>query len=436
VTGLQVTRAGTGTLAAGLTDQLTATATLSNATTADVTSSATWQSSDTAVATVSVGGVVTAVAAGAVTFTASYQGKSAIHALTVTADVLNSITVTPSANTVANGLTVTLTATGNYTTGTRDITSMVTFGGAAFTFAGNVATAASAGPYPVSASITASLSGVTSAPVAVSITAPVLQSIAITPGSPRVAVGDTTALTATGTYSSGAPADITQMVTWNSGDTAKATISNSGTRGVATGVAVGTSMVTASLGGVTSPALTLTVDSLVSIAVTPASPWLLVGQTAAVTVTGTYSSGATADVTSQATLSTSVAGVASLGGSGASRTLTGVALGSSNIGATLGALTAPVYVMDVTPEAIVSIAITPSTSQTTTVFGYIGFQAIVTYQSGTMATLSSTVHWLSSAPSVLPIMSYGGSIAASTGTTQVRASFAGVTSAATMVTVN
>ncbi len=65
----------------GQTVQLSATAAFSTGN-QTVTAVATWQSSNTAVATVS-GGLVTAVAAGAVTIAATYQGKAGTLNLTV-----------------------------------------------------------------------------------------------------------------------------------------------------------------------------------------------------------------------------------------------------------------------------------------------------------------------------------------------------------------
>jgi uncharacterized protein YjdB len=64
--------------------QFTATATLSNGTTQDVTSLATWQSSDTTEATVSSTGVVTAIAAGTVNVTATYQSVTGTEQITLT----------------------------------------------------------------------------------------------------------------------------------------------------------------------------------------------------------------------------------------------------------------------------------------------------------------------------------------------------------------
>lgn len=76
--------AGVTTLSGvGQTAQLTATATLSDGTTQNVTALATWASSNTAIATVSSGGLVTAVTSGSVTITATYQGKSSTATITL-----------------------------------------------------------------------------------------------------------------------------------------------------------------------------------------------------------------------------------------------------------------------------------------------------------------------------------------------------------------
>ena len=77
-----------------------------------------------------------------------------------------------------------------------------------------------------------------------------LTSIAVTPASPaHLKVGATQQFTATGTFSDGTTSDITATVTWHSGTTATATISAAG---LATGVAAGTTAITATQGAVTS----------------------------------------------------------------------------------------------------------------------------------------------------------------------------------------
>ncbi|MFC2067002.1 Ig-like domain-containing protein, partial [Chloroflexota bacterium] len=73
-----------------------------------------------------------------------------------------------------------------------------------------------------------------------------LQSIAVTPTSTSVAVSNTKQFTATGSYSDSSTADLTTTVTWDSSNTAKATIG--GSTGLATGVETGSTVITASLG--------------------------------------------------------------------------------------------------------------------------------------------------------------------------------------------
>ncbi len=78
-----------------------------------------------------------------------------------------------------------------------------------------------------------------------------LVSIAISPGDPELAEGISGQFTATGTYADGSTADLTDYVTWSSATLSVATITSSG---VASALAPGTSAITASRAGVTSPA--------------------------------------------------------------------------------------------------------------------------------------------------------------------------------------
>jgi hypothetical protein len=76
VSTLQVTGA-TPLTRIGQTVQLSAIATVSGGTSQNVTATATWKSSDASVATVSSGGLVTALTSGIATITATYQGTTA-----------------------------------------------------------------------------------------------------------------------------------------------------------------------------------------------------------------------------------------------------------------------------------------------------------------------------------------------------------------------
>ncbi|MGB7284740.1 MAG: beta-propeller fold lactonase family protein [Candidatus Acidiferrum sp.] len=118
-------------------------------------------------------------------------------------------------------------------------------------------------PTAFSASGTATLTATITSPAqsastTITIEAATLQSIAVTPTTPSIQVGGTQAFTATGSYNNGQQQALTSGVTWTSSDTTVATISSAG---VANGLKVGTSYITAAEGSVTSPATgaTLTV---------------------------------------------------------------------------------------------------------------------------------------------------------------------------------
>jgi uncharacterized protein YjdB len=87
----------------------------------------TWTSSASSVATVSATGVVTGVSGGAVTITATSEGKSGSATVTVTSPpaAIASIVITPSSPRVDEGSTIQLTATA-YDAGNNPITG-VTF---------------------------------------------------------------------------------------------------------------------------------------------------------------------------------------------------------------------------------------------------------------------------------------------------------------------
>src|SRR4029077_18136350 len=71
----------------------------------------TWSSSNPAVATVSASGLVTGVAAGSATITATSEGQSGTSALTVTNVPVATVTVSPASASGSVGATVQLTAT-------------------------------------------------------------------------------------------------------------------------------------------------------------------------------------------------------------------------------------------------------------------------------------------------------------------------------------
>jgi hypothetical protein len=85
--------------------------------------------------------------------------------------------------------------------------------------------------------------------------APPLVSITVTPSSETIASGTAVQLHATGTFADNSTGDLTTQVTWSSSNTAVATVSNnSGSQGLTTGLSSGTVTITATENGVSGTA--------------------------------------------------------------------------------------------------------------------------------------------------------------------------------------
>ena len=243
---------------AGDTQQFTATGLYSDGTTADITHSVTWSSSDTAAATVSnhgsSRGLVTGVADGATTITATDPTTSieGVAVVTVLPAVLVAVTVSPLASNVPAGQTEQLVATGVYSDGTMvDITDSVTWA-SSDTSAATVSNAAgseglvtgvSDGATTITATdSTTSIEGV----AAITVLPAVLLAVTVSPVEASIALYGSEQFTATGIYSDASTQDLTDSVTWSSSDPSEASISNtSGSQGLATGIATGGVTITA-----------------------------------------------------------------------------------------------------------------------------------------------------------------------------------------------
>jgi len=314
------------TIALGTSRQYNATGLYADGSTQNLTAAVSWSSGDVTVATISNAagsqGLATAVGTGSTTVVATLSGVSGTAALTVTAASLQSIGVTPAAPSIVVGSSLQFHATGTYSDGsTQDLTTQVSWSSTNLSVATisnaagtqGLATGVGAG----NTAIRASLSGVNGS-TSLTVTLATLDSIAVTPVNPSLKVGYQLQFKATGTYSDGSTADITGSVTWISSNTAIATISNAWSqKGLATGVADGSTTISAALSGRSdSTTLTVTSATLASITVTPASVTLDRRQTQQMTATGTFSDGSTQDLTTQVTWSTADNSVATVSQSG------------------------------------------------------------------------------------------------------------------------
>src|SRR5205807_1032134 len=89
------------------------------------------------------------------------------------------------------------------------------------------------------------VSGSISGSATLTVTAPALVSIAVTPANPSVAAGLSQQFTATGSYTDNSTKDVTGSAAWSSSASGVATINSAG---LATGVAPGVTTIAASLG--------------------------------------------------------------------------------------------------------------------------------------------------------------------------------------------
>lgn len=227
-------------------------------------SQVTFSSSDNAIATVSSSGVVSGVAPGKATISATSAGLTGTAQVTVTPIPVARVVVTPASPTIAIGTTITLTAqalsaSGQTLTG-RTVVWSSSLPNIASVSAQGVVTGLAAGNTVVFASIDGVLGWVN---VTV-IPAPVA-TVTISPSAPSVAAGDSVQLNAVLKDASGNTLT-GRVVSWSSGATSIATVTNTG---MVIGVAAGTAVITATSEGQVGTVTVTVTSSLRTVTVTP-----------------------------------------------------------------------------------------------------------------------------------------------------------------------
>lgn len=430
---------GSNSLPLNSTTQYKAIGLYSNGSAIDLTTSVTWQSSTPSVASVSnsvsTKGLVSTLVAGSTAVSATFSGVSSNSLpLSVTNASLTSIVIS---STMANspvGVSSQFSALGVYSDGTTlDITNSVNWVSSAPTIAdinsSGLLTALSAG----STNITATLAGVTSNTQVYTVTSSSLTTILINAPNTSLPVGITTQYTATGIYSDGSTADITNNVVWTSSSSSIASISNSiGSHGLATALSAGSSSITATQNSVTSSVSTLTVSAITlnEILISSTTTTTPTGTTVQYTATGVYSSGTTLDITNDVTWLSSNPAVASISNnSGSHGLLTAISGGSTVISATLNSVNSNNSNFTVTTVSLNQLVI--SSSDNPAPLGVTSqFTALGVYSDGSTTDLTDQVLWTSSNTGVATISNASGSRGLATpiitGNTNIQASFSGV----------
>jgi uncharacterized protein YjdB/lysophospholipase L1-like esterase len=174
------------------------------------------------------------------------------------APVLTGVAVTPAGPSVNIGATQQFTATATYNDGsTANVTSSATWSSSDATQAtvqttGQPNPGLATGVATGAPTVTATFSGA-NGNATLTINSATLKSLAITPTNPTIALPGTQAFVATGTYSDGSTAVVTNSATWASSDITVATIQTAGqsSAGLATAVANGSTNIQATVGKTT-----------------------------------------------------------------------------------------------------------------------------------------------------------------------------------------
>jgi len=438
LTGLTVTPPQ-ATVLVSKTQSLQATGSYSDGTTKDLTASVTWSSADTGKATVSTAGVVTGQATGVTTVKAQSGNFSGSTEITVTtANVCAtpmSIAVAPANPTVPVNTTQQLVATGtNSDASTCDITNLVSWSSSTIakaTVGDNPAdkglvTGVAAGTATITAALNTA-NGTVSGSTSVTVTAPSITSISITPDDMTLAIGVGQQYTASAIYSDGSIEDLVTGVLWTSSNTTVATVDGNG---LATTLAAGDTTITATVGSFTdSSVITVVPAHLQSITLSPTNVTMPASTLQQFTAVGNFDDGSTQVLVSAAWLSSSPS-VLTIDGNGLA---TAVAAGTATVSVTSGSVSASTSVT-VSTATLVTLAVEPLNSSMP-VGATKQFQATGTFSDSSTHDMTQQVLWSSSASGTATITNLGLASSLTTGSTTVTA-MQGAVSVSTTLTVS
>ena len=366
------------------------------------------------------------------------------------ASQVDTITVSPTTQTINVGQSAQFTATGttshgnNHPVSTSDVTDSVTWSSSAPAVATIDATGAAKAVSAGTTTITATMPGFTgqiSSSAVLTVTgtggggnpgSADITLVTVIPGSQSVASpNQTTQFLAIGSTSAGATANVTSQVSWSSSSATIATINSTG---LATGVSQGTATITAIYtnadSSVANGTATFTIaggttESVTALTVYPNNQSLTQAQDSQFFVIGTQGSlGLQMDETAAVTWSSSDLNVATIGnaGNGTPGLVTAVGSGSTTITATYTNADKSVVVATATvavtigaaQEPLLSINVVPGAGSQVSNKGMITqFLAFGTYSTTpTVRDITNSVTWISTFPEVASIDSCG---AATTG---------------------
>ena len=260
-----------------------------------------------------------------------------------------------------------------------------------------------------------------------------LASLALDPASgARIPAGTLVRCTATGTFTDGSFADVTDLATWSSGSSSTATVNDVGK---VMGVAGGRTVISASSVGISgSVPITVTTASLRAVVITPSSVSIPTGATVSMRAMGTYDDGSSVDITEVSTWWTPSPQVLSMGAEGVQAgRITGLSQGSTVVAARKDGVTGTASVA-VTSAVLQSVQVIPSSSSVPVAQDQ-QFTARAVFSDGSTVDVTRDVTWNSSDAlvAVLSSVQPGYATAARAGTAAITATYQGLQGSGTLL---
>ena len=420
----------TPTIAQNTTEQFSAIGTFDDGSTHNLTAQVTWNSSNPAVASIgSTNPIAMGISQGTTTIKATLGGISGSTTLDVTNATIVSISVTPTGRTIAPTTELSFTATGTFSdSSTQVITTDATWTSSdtavATVGAEGGATAVAAGTTNIMAAF-----GGQSGSSLLTVSSVTLKSIAVAPPTAVLAPASTLSYTATGTFSDGSTANVTDIVTWSSSATNVASISSFGQ---VTGQSAGTATIKAQQGSVSGTAALVVESSALSfVTVTPATATVAEQTATQFSAVGTFGDGSTQNLTSSVSWTSSPASVATVSNASPTKGLAaGVAPGAATITALFAGQSGSAM-LTVTNATLSTITVAPNGADIS-LGGTQQFTATGNFSDGSTEDLTAQVTWTSSEVSVATITAGGLASTAGKGNTTITAKMNGVSGTASL----
>lgn len=251
-------------------------------------------------------------------------------------------------------------------------------------------------------------------------------SLAIAPASPSIPVGQTGGVqfTATETYSDNSTQNVTASAVFSSATPSVATVGVlTATREIDCNGNSGTSSITATNDGLSSPGVTLTcvaVPTLNSVVVTPGSPSIIAGTTQSFIATCNYSDGSSQTCSNPAWSSSNTAAATITSAGLATSLAAGTTTIKAQLGSTSGTTTLTVTTPGPPPPTQTSTSVAPANStinKTTT----LQYAATAVFSDGSTQPCPPATTWNSTSTGVATISSSGLATGVANGSTTIQA---------------